>query len=286
MKRRRFLQIAAAASLVGTRTQANTWQGRAFGADVSIQVPGPAPMAEVLAEIAAIEACFSLHRDSEVTLLNATGRAPGSAHLRAALKVAQQVHQATQGAFDPTVQSLWTALAEAGDVPKARTKIGLEHVEIGPEITLGYGQSLTFNGIAQGYAADRVAQILARHGMGDCLIDMGEYCALDGQFRLGIEDPDAGLVGRWTLDGRGGQRALATSSPGALALPGGSHILGPRGQRPVWSTVTVEAESAALADAASTAFVLLEKAALKQAARSLRTGPVTVVDFEGNLQVI
>lgn len=282
MKRRRFLQIAAASTLAGGRAQADTWRGRAFGAEVSITLPGRLPLPEVQREIAAIEASFSLYRDSELTRLNAAGRGPGSHRMREVLRLACEVHRATGGAFDPTVQPLWQALAAGCDGTVERLKIGFEQVALEGEITLGTDQAMTLNGIVQGYAADRIAALLRARGLGDCLIDMGEFVAVDGRFELGIEDPRAGVLAMRHI-GRGTDRALATSSPGALALPGGSHILGPRGEAPRWSTVTVGAESAALADAASTAFVLMERAAILSARDELGLGAVTLVDFDGNL---
>lgn len=285
MKRRRFLQIAAAATLAGRAAQAETWRGQAFGADVSITLPGAVPLAEVRREIAAIEATFSLYRDSELTRLNAAGRGPGSARMREVLGLSRQVHAATEGAFDPTVQPLWQALAEGGDGAAECLRIGLERIEEEDEIRLESGQSMTLNGIVQGYAADRIAALLRSRGLGECLVDMGEFVALDGPFALGIEDPQAGRVAMRHI-GRGTDRTLATSSPAALALPGGSHILGPRGERPRWSTVTVGAESAALADAASTAFVLLDRPAIRAARHRLGLGAVTLVDFDGNVETL
>lgn len=285
MKRRRFLQIAAAATLAGRATRAETWHGQAFGADVSIALPGEVPLAEVRREIAAIEATFSLYRDSELTRLNATGRGPGSARMREVLRLSRRVHIATEGAFDPTVQPLWQALAEGGDGAEERLKIGFERLEEDSEIRLAKGQGMTLNGIVQGYAADRIAALLQARGLGECLVNMGEFVALNGPFALAIEDPQAGRVAMRHI-GRGTDRAIATSSPAALALPGGSHILGPRGERPLWSTVTVGAESAALADAASTAFVLLDRAAIGAARRQLGLGAVTLVDFDGNVETV
>ncbi|MGD9918416.1 MAG: FAD:protein FMN transferase [Paenirhodobacter sp.] len=285
MKRRRFLQIATLAALAGQGARAETWRGQAFGADVAITLPGEVPLARVQREIAEIETVFSLHRPSELTRLNATGRGPGSERMRAVLAQAARVHGATGGAFDPTVQRLWRALAEGGDTTTARLSIGFERIDMETEIAMGQGQEITLNGIVQGHAADRVAALLAALGHDDCLIDMGEFAALGGPFRLGISDPSVGLIATRHI-GRGSDRALATSSPGALALPGGSHILGPRGEAPRWSTVTVGAESAALADAASTAFVLMDQAAIERAKAQLGLGAITLVDFDGNMQTI
>ena len=40
------------------------------------------------------------------------------------------------------------------------------------------GMALTLNGLAQGFAADRLAEVAARHGLTDVLIDTGEARAL------------------------------------------------------------------------------------------------------------
>ncbi|RWR52412.1 FAD:protein FMN transferase [Sinirhodobacter ferrireducens] len=285
MKRRRFLQICAGAALAGRPAAASDWRGQAFGADVSLRLAGEAPMAAVLAEIAAIEDTFSLYRESELTRLNATGHGPGSERMRAVLACAARVHAATAGAFDPTVQPLWQALARGTDGAAERASIGLERIDISSEIRLSAGQGLTLNGIVQGYAADCIAALLAETGLTDCLIDMGEYAALGGPYRLGIEDPAAGMLGARTI-GAGAPRAMATSSPAALALPGGSHILGPRGEAPRWSTVSVGGDSAMLCDAASTAFVLMDASAIEKARAELGLGAVTLIDFDGNLSVI
>jgi len=285
MKRRRFLQIATMAALSGRAARAETWRGQAFGAEISVTLPGAAPLSAIRDEISQIEATFSLYRPSELTRLNGSGRGPGSPMMRAVLEHALRVHQATAGACDPTVQPLWQALAEGGDVERAQRKIGFDRIVISNEIRLGAGQALTLNGIVQGYAADRIAALLETFGYGDCLVDMGEFVAFGGGYTLGICDPQAGRLGQRHI-GAGADRALATSSPGALTLPGGSHILGPRGEAPRWSTVTVGAPSAALADAASTAFVLMEHEAIAQARDRLGLGAVSLVDFSGNLTTI
>lgn len=283
MKRRRFSQISAAAMVGAQPVQAATWQGRAFGAEIGVDIRGDDTKSHDIkalrAEIEAIEATFSLHRPSELTRLNDAGAGEPSAMMREVLALSRRVHAATGGAFDPTVQPLWAALAEGRDESRARGTVGFDRIGMAREIRLGEGQSLTLNGIVQGYAADRARDLLIARGYRDVLVDMGEFAAIGGPFTLGVPDPGAGLLARLILrDGR----AVATSSPGALALPGGSHILGPQGQRPLWSTVTVEAPSAALADAASTAIVLMDRGEIARSARALGIAEVHLVDFEGN----
>lgn len=285
MNRRRFLQITAAAALGGRAAGAKgaaDWRGRAFGAEVAVSGLPETARAALLAEIAAIEATFSLYRESELTRLNAAGRGPGSAQMRAVLALAGRVHAATGGAFDPTVGRLWAARAARAPEAEARAAIGFARVEIGREIRLGPGQALTLNGVVQGYAADRVAALLEAAGAGPCLIDMGEFVGLGGRFRLGVEDPAAGLLGAREI-GAGAPRAIATSSPGAMRLGAGGHILGPQGQTPRWSTVAVEGGGAALCDAASTGFVLMEAGEIARARDALGLGTVTLIDAAGDL---
>jgi thiamine biosynthesis lipoprotein len=261
MRRRRFLQIAAAAALAPGAGRAGTLRRRfvALGAEAEIVLHGPADLlppalAAAEAEIARAEALFSLWRpDSALARLNAAGAldAPDPDFLDL-ISLCDRLHTATAGRFDPTVQPLWRALAEGRDPAPARAALGWHRVaRAGNSVRLAPGQALTLNGIAQGFATDRVTRALARHGLTRALFNIGEYRALGGPFRLGIEDPAAGFLGQLTLtDG-----AAATSAPGALTLPDGSaHILDPRhGRPPVWSSVTVTARSAALADGLSTA---------------------------------
>ncbi len=275
LTRRRFLAISAAAACRPGAGRAATWQGRGLGAALSVRLEGldpaltPRVFSRIEAEVGRIEAIASLHRDSALTRLNRDGRlAWPEADLRALLDLAGQVHAATGGAFDPTVQPLWLAVAQGGDVQAARARIGWDRVRIAPDgIRLGRGQALTLNGIAQGWAADRIAAILRAEGLGNLLIDMGEIAAVgrraDGAvWRAAIADDRGRLIAQVGL----ADRALATSSPrGTLIGAGLPHILGPDGQPTLWSTVAVSAPEAAVADALSTAFCLMDRAAIDRA---------------------
>lgn len=279
--RRRFLTIMAGAALAGRAAGAAEWQGRVMGAEARLLIrAGHASdqvMSDLRARIARIEATFSLHAPSELSRLNRQGHVEASGLLLEALRLACRMHRATGGAFDPGVQPLWRALAE-GTVPaRVLPMAGLQRR--GRHVRLAPGQALTLNGLAQGLATDLVAQGLAH--LGEVLVDMGETCAVGGDFRLELEDPASGSLGQVTL--RAG-RAIATTSPGALLFASGaSHVIGPQGQPPLWSSATVEAPTAALADAASTAFALMPAPAIRRAALGLGLGPVRLVDPRGDL---
>ena len=288
MKRRRFLQIVAAAvAAPGMASAAAEWRGRALGADAAIALHGPGA-AEALAELtpllAQVEVVFSLHRPSELTELNAQGACRPSPWMAEVLALADRLNRLTGGAFDPTVQPLWRALAEGGDLAAARALLGWDRVRIGTgRVVLDKGQALTLNGIAQGFATDLLRDRLAAQGFTQALVNIGEYAALGGPFRLGIEDPVAGLLATRAL--RSG--ALAVSSPGAMQLGGQGHILHPRGLPPRWSTVAVEADRAALADGLATALVFADLAQvtrLRAEVPGLRA--VMLVDAAGDLRTI
>ncbi|MCV2865825.1 FAD:protein FMN transferase [Albidovulum sediminicola] len=279
MNRRRFLMMTAC--LCAARAEAAPtveWQGAGFGTALSLRLVGADPLRarrtlrRVEAEIERIEASFSLRRDSALTRLNRDGHlAWPSPEFRALMGLCARAHAATDGAFDPTVQPLWRARAEGGDTEAARAAIGWNRVRVEErEIRLAPGQALTFNGIAQGWAADRIAALLRAEGYGDALIDMGEVQALGhrqdgGDWIAAIAAPSGSRLAESRLL----NRALATSSPLGTVIGGGqAHILGPAGQAPLWSTVSVSAPEAAVADALSTAFCLMERPAMDAALRA------------------
>lgn len=271
MNRRRFLTIAAAGLMAAPARAAepSVWTGRAMGAEARIVLHGAGParaqrlFGKVEAELRRVEAHFSLHTDSALVRLNRDGRLAFPApEILALFDLASRVHAATGGAFDPSIQPLWLATATGGDTEAARALVGWPRVRAtGTEIALHRGMALTFNGIAQGHAADRVAALLRAEGFTDVLIDMGEVRALGHNggraWRAAIAAPDGTELARIGLV----DRALATSSPMGTRIGGGlAHILHPSGRPPRWSTVAVSAQDAATADALSTACCLLDPA--------------------------
>lgn len=311
--RRRFLAIAAAfaggAMVAGSAatTRPRRWRGRALGADAEITLRGPAAatdraLAAARRSLARIERLFSLYDPRSALLrLNRTGwlarPAPDFLDL---LRLADRMHRATGGRFDPTIQPLWTLLARPGGaaepdaVARAAALVDWPSVSFGPAgVRLARpGMALSFNGIAQGYATDQIARVLALEGFADTLVNIGEFRAgrpadADGGWTIGVADPDHGLVETRSVAGT----ALATSSPAALPLAAGrlGHILNPAAPlRPaMWSTVSVEAAAAAEADAYSTALTLADRPAVDAiAAADPRLRRILLVDRSGTLTVV
>ena len=274
LNRRRFIAISAALMApLPAAAALHTETGQALGAKVTLRLAhpdAPAIAARAMAEIARLEDIFSLYREGSALMrLNAAGTLDTPPfELLECLSLAGAVHTASGGRFDPTVQPLWAlhaAAAIAGQevtpeaLAAARAQVGWERVNLDPaRITLAPGMALTLNGIAQGYIADRVAALLEAEGLGNVLIDTGEFRALGGHPQGGAWPVKLGQGGTVALRGR----ALATSAPlGTTFDQAGriGHILDPRSGRPVagvWQAVSVSAPTAALADALSTAICL------------------------------
>jgi thiamine biosynthesis lipoprotein len=271
------------------------WRGTALGAkaEIRLDVDGNgndgADAADIIMacrlEIDRLETLFSLYRaDSAIARLNRDGRlAAPDADFLALLSTAASVHRATGGAFDPTVQPFWDAYAgihaefpdHGADRQKAisaaqgriTARIGFDAVTIEPDrIAFGRpGMALTLNGIAQGYITDRITDLLRARGLNHVLVDIGELRALDGRrdgsdWPVRIAAPGSGKATARTL--RLNNRALATSEPlGTTFDTAGrfGHILDPRTGQPATMRrqVSVEAPTAAIADALSTAFCLM-----------------------------
>ncbi len=211
-----------------------------FGTTLSLQVAHrDQRLAEhaldlAVADVQLIEAQMSLFNPaSAISRLNAQGILANPAPvLLDILTIAQGISQRSQGAFDVTVQPLWTAFAQAdgqGRLPSAREvadahrHIGWQWRDISPQrIRFARpGVGITLNGIAQGYAADRVKARWQALGIGHALINTGEWAALgrapdQRDWQLGIANPrDAQqLLQRVALKGQG----MATSSDAQTAL--------------------------------------------------------------------
>jgi thiamine biosynthesis lipoprotein len=191
------------------------------------------------------------------------------------LRTAQQVSARSQGAFDVTVQPLWrvfeaarqqSRLPSAAEVAAARRLVdwrGLHLTQHGVRLKHA-GMGVTLNGIAQGYAADKVRARLQSLGIQHALIDAGEYASL-GQsahhtdWTLGVASPRGvhPLLAGVALQGR----CLATSADDQCSFStdfSHHHIFDPRtGYSPGGlASVSVMADTAVQADALTKVFFM------------------------------
>lgn len=288
MDRRRFLAVAACFAGSPALAQRHAWTGRAFGAEVSIDLHGPADLAgpalfDARDLIAEVEGLFSLYDPtSALEMLNAESTRKVPQRFVDLMQIADDAHRVTDGLFDPTVQPLWRARVDGGTVADSQQRIGWHKVVlIDQSITLAPGQALTFNGIAQGFATDLVSDMLRARGFDRTLVNIGEHRGTGGPWRLGLSDPHHGLLAMRTIE----NRAVATSSPMATPVGPGGHIVHPV-QSPRWSTVSVEADTAAMADALSTGLVLADLDQIKRVRTEPYVHRITLVDPGGDLMTV
>ncbi|MCW5698992.1 MAG: FAD:protein FMN transferase [Rhodospirillales bacterium] len=310
--RRRVLQLVAAgaASWITPAALADgpmvRWRGRALGAEATLTIrDGDGKRArtaiiESVAEIRRIERIFSLHReDSALSSLNATGVLDDPpADLVDVLMVAAHISEISGGAFDVTVQPLWKAYVLGQRTPakleaaleRARTLVDWRRLRIGRH-RLAFadpGMVATLNGIAQGYATDRVAERMREHGFSHVLVNVGEYRGLgeraDGRpWRIGVGLPDGReLAGALTLS----DRAVATSSPLSTTFDADGkrhHLFDPRTGRSAqsWINVSVVADTAMGADALSTAIAVAPKEAAQTILTAGDAHAAILIDADG-----
>ncbi len=264
--------------------QAQYWRGIALGAEASLTLNGHDPSRARIAidaaldEISRLEKVFSLFRDdSALSRLNRDGvlEAP-PLDLVVCLNEAKRYWRVTNGAFDATVQPLWALYGEhfstSGadphgpqdtDIAVARSLVDFGSVSLASnEIKFAKpGMALTLNGIAQGYITDKVTDLLRLHGFDHVLVNMGEIRALGGKadgtpWQVAINRTDQ------IVDIR--NQAIATSGGYGTRFDEAGryhHLLNPLSGRSAnqWSSISVIAPTATMADGLSTAFYSLSK---------------------------
>jgi thiamine biosynthesis lipoprotein len=128
--------------------------------------------------------------DSAVSRLNRLGelRQPNT-ELVSVLTLAQYVSQRSAGAFDVTMQPLWNlwslhsqtqTLPSSKALSQTRSLVNWRALTVSPEVVRlnVKGMGVSLNGIAQGYAADKVRAVFQAHGVQHALIDTGETTLL------------------------------------------------------------------------------------------------------------
>jgi thiamine biosynthesis lipoprotein len=257
---------------------------RALGADVTMiafhesEETAERAISVAFDELELTEQLMSLYRpESEISRLN-RDRVLENPHpyFVSVLERAQRMSLDSGGAFDVTVQPIWDLYATAhsqGHLPDdaaieaARGRVDYRRLEVTSDRVRLHdaGMSITLNGIAQGFAADRALAALRAHGVQNALVNTGELGAIgrkqDGEsWTAGVQHPrrSNALISAAKLDGR----CMATSGDYETAFtPDRSynHIFDPgTGRSPqTFSSVTVVASTGTDADALSTAIFVL-----------------------------
>jgi thiamine biosynthesis lipoprotein len=295
LQRRRFLQfglgaggLAACGAFAVRRGSPPLAEvrrtGKALGTTVELRVlhadrrAAGAAIDVAFAAIDDVEEVMSLYRShSHLSALNRDGVLDGPhPWLVEVLQYAQTVSHASDGAFDVTVQPLWSCWSNAAregrlptdaELQSARAVVDWRGVQVSPQrVSLARtDMRITLNGIAQGFAADRAAAALRAAGIEHALINTGEIHSLGsradgGVWTVGVQHPryDDAYAALAKLAGR----ALSTSGDYATSFTPDRrhhHIVDPRiGFSPTeLAGVTIVAPTAMEADALSTAVLVL-----------------------------
>lgn len=240
-------------------------------------------------EIYKLESLLSVSREgSDIYNLNQNKRATISEGTGKLLLQATQISDATGGAFDPTVyplMELWGFTGDAQRVPEeaeiAQTlpSVGTEHILEVSQLD-GYGAcsgeisencGVDLGGIAKGYAAEQVLEILENTGVEAGVISLGGNVGLlgtkpDGSpWTVAVEKPDGSGETVATLSIPGGEKTYCVTS-GAYQRyfqENGvtyHHILDPKTGYPAETdllSVTIVSKNGTEADALSTALFVM-----------------------------
>lgn len=307
---------------------ANRLEGYAQGTTYTIQwwlePAAPAGTVEAVAdavedELERLDRLLSSYRpDSTLETFNAArSLAPQSLpqELVALVALAQEVHAASEGCFDPTVRPLVRAWGFDTDMPAVppsdvldalRGRIGMQNLEIVDPAHLRKAVpdvELDLSSIGQGYTASRLAAVLESHGIANYLVEIGGEIAARGRradgaaWRVGIESPAAtktaapAVLRVVTVPTDGPATVVLTSGTYRKFFTAGgkrlSHILDPHTLAPVehaLAAVTVIGADGARAAAWATALVCLGPEAAWRVAEREHVAALLLVDREGRVE--
>jgi thiamine biosynthesis lipoprotein len=259
-----------------------------------------------------VDARMSEWKDSSpLSQVNAAaGRAPVAVpdDLRAVVARGLEIGALTEGAFDVTWAALWglwdfraaePSVPDDASIAERVALVDYRRVEVDDEsgtvFLPGEGMLIGLGGIAKGYALDEAARTLRARGVEHFLISAGGQMMLGGTregrpWRVGIRDP-RGAVDDYFAHLEGSDVSVSTSGDyeRAFVLDGVRyhHVLDPRTGRPARGvrSATIVSADATLADALSTAVIVLGRERGLALVERLEGVEGVVVDDEARVHV-
>lgn len=298
--------ISGSYTAMGTAVDFKVWSDRP---EAAVR----AAMDDAHAEIKRLEKMMTTwDQASEVSKINAAAGAdavPVSDELLDVLEGARAIHDQSEGVFDITfygLKGLWRFDQDAVEAIPSDADIAARLPLVdGKKVQLDRGKktvrlpakgmAINLGGIAKGYAVDKAAAVLAKHGFTDVVVQAGGDLLVRGRkgqdpWRVGIRDP-RGAATDWF--------AVAAIENAAFSTAGDyerywfkdgkryHHILDPRTGKPATAcrSVTVFAKDALTADEYDDAiFILGPEKGLALLAGKPGTGAV-VVDKDNKVWV-
>ena len=267
--------------------------GLIFGTTYSVTYQyGEDLQKEIEAELKKVDADFSMFNSQSLVARLNNGENPElSSDFIDVFKLARQVSEDTDGAFDITVAPLVNAwgfgfkneqMPTKEQVDSLRQLIGYQHVILKDKtITMQKpGMMLDFSAIAKGYGVDVVARLLERHDIKNYMVEIGGEITTRGinpervPWRIGVNKPNEDALNeshelQTILNVT--DKAMATSGNYRnFYVKGGkkyAHTIDPKTGYPVQHTLlsaTVLTDRCAKADAYATSFMVLGMDGAKQ----------------------
>jgi FAD:protein FMN transferase len=287
-----------------------SWSGVALGGEVQIDLyhsnkhHAAKLIKTCVAEIDRLEQEFSLYRpSSSVVKLNTAGRLRNPSHdLLKLLSESHRISLISGGAFDVSVQPLWQLYAshfaenprseygpDKTQIERVLRSVGFQNIHYSAqEISFSKpGMALTFNGIAQGYITDRIADMLRGGGLRNVLINLGEIRALGGNsrphvpWRIGIKSPT--IKGKTVHRINLVDKAVATSASSGTSFDQSGnyhHLFSPAdgNNSTRFGSISVIDNHATTADGLSTAFSVMRLEDIRKIVLASENMSVVVVD--------
>ena len=276
---------------------------------VTVQVPAEAEVhrAAAFAEFDRVEQELNEWKaGSPLATVNAGAGGPPVAvppALLAAVQRGLELGRLTDGAFDVSwaaLWGLWDFRAEDPQVPSPEAiaarvaRIDHRKVTVDPSastVALPAGMKLGLGGMAKGWALDRAAAALRERGVSDFLLSAGGQVLAGGDkegtpWRVGVRDPRGTAEDYFAVVAvRDGSVSTSGDYERCFVRDGVlyHHILDPRTGRPARGlrSVTVVAPEATLADALSTALMILGEERGLALVESLPGVEALIVDDSG-----
>lgn len=232
---------------------------------------------EIDNELVRIDSLLNRFSDkSLVSELNRTSRVQAPADIAHLFEVSDSISVITNGLFDISIaplMELWGFYKRESKIPDsaeiAETRLRVDYTQItikGDSVVIAPDMRVDLGGIAQGYAADRVAQILRQYHVTSALINIGGEIVAVGRspegrpWRIGIRHPrEQGIIETVELE----DMALSTSGDYEKYFVINNqrypHIINPKTGFPAldFVSITVFADNAAFADAIATATAVM-----------------------------
>ncbi len=282
-----------------------------------ITVTAPAPVARRAADIVfdvfrSVDAAMSEWKPTSP--LSAVNRAAGSHpvkvpdDLRAVIREGIEIGRRTDGAFDITWAALWglwdftaenPGVPDAGEIARRTALVDFRRIVIDDEAGTVYlpraGMLIGLGGIAKGHALDRAAEALRRRGIDSFLISAAGQMMPGGRrggrlWRIGVRDPRGGPDDYFAFLEVTGVSVSTSGDYERYFIRDGvryHHVLDPRTGMPSRGarSATVLSDDATLADALSTALLIMDTERGIALAESLPGVEALLVDAAGGVHV-